>query len=70
MRDPVPNAARPRAPTDGAIAEGRCAAPTAADRLEAGRVRCPRCDKLLAEHLRGTVTTVCPRCKQRVTATR
>jgi uncharacterized paraquat-inducible protein A len=66
MRDPVPNAALPRAPTSGRE-EGRSAAH---ERHKATQVRCPDCDKLLAEHLHGTLITVCPRCKKRVTATR
>ena len=33
-------------------------------------VRCPRCDKKLAEALAGTLVIVCPRCKERTTIAR
>jgi uncharacterized paraquat-inducible protein A len=69
MRDPVPNAALPRAPDDRPE-EGPRFARSVEERLRASRVRCPRCDKLLAEHLHGTLIIVCPRCKERVTTTR
>lgn len=72
MRDPPPNAALPRAP-DARPQEGRGAAdgerPMAALTNE---IRCPYCQKKLAEGLRGTITIICPRpaCKRRVTITR
>jgi uncharacterized paraquat-inducible protein A len=62
MRDPVPNAALPRAP-DHRREEGRDVAPR-----EDG-VRCPnpKCRKKLAEELHGSVTITCPRCGHYVT---
>jgi hypothetical protein len=33
-------------------------------------IRCPNCDKLLAERLVGTLVIVCIRCKKRLTITR
>ena len=36
---------------------------------QARPVRCPSCDKLIAEALKGELTFVCPRCKQRSTVT-
>lgn len=68
MRDPVPNAALPRAPDRRE--EGPGFARSVEERLRAGQVRCPRCDKLLAEHLHGTLIIACSRCKERVTVTR
>lgn len=67
--DPASNPALPRAPAHGQQ-EGLRVVPSAAERLKAGQVRCPRCDKLLAEHLHGSLIIVCPRCKERVTTTR
>jgi hypothetical protein len=64
MRDPVPNAALPRAPNErhreGLRLVGK----------EDG-VRCPTpdCGKKLGEYLSGTYRTICPRCKQLVTIT-
>lgn len=69
MRDPVPNAALPRAP-DPRREEGLRVVPRPEDRRKASQVRCPRCDKLLAEHLHGSLIIVCQRCKERVTTTR
>jgi len=70
MRDQRSPHALPRAPNEEAHEAGLRAVPTPLERLKAQRVRCPHCDKLLAEHLTGTFTTVCVRCKKRVTATR
>lgn len=70
MRDQqAPHAALPRAPNDRAQ-EGLAVARNAEARRKAQQVRCPRCDKLLAEHLHGTLIVVCSRCKERVTTTR
>lgn len=64
MRERTPHAALPRAPTPdgGPSTEGR--------RVAGDEVRCPRCDKLLAERLAGTLIVRCPRCKERVTLIR
>jgi hypothetical protein len=60
-RDPVPNAALPRAP-DHRREEGRRAAD----------VRCPTpgCGRKLAESLTGTLTIRCDRCRHLVTISR
>lgn len=64
MRDPVPNAALPRAPDRQGHGEGL--------RVAGDGVRCPHCGKKIAEDLRGTITFICPRntCHRRVTLTR
>ncbi len=69
MREQRLPAALPRAPDDGRAPAGLRAVPDAHERLKAAQVRCPRCDKLLAEQLQGTLTATCPRCKHRVSIT-
>lgn len=64
VRDPVPNAALPRAPDHQGRQEGRTVA--------GDGVRCPnpKCRKKLAEELSGTLVMTCRYCNQRVTITR
>ena len=70
MRDQRSPHALPRAPNEGAADAGLRAVPTPLERLRASEVRCPHCDKLLAEQLHGDITITCIRCKRRVTITR
>lgn len=69
-RSRSPDVALPRAPDDGRGAAGLRAAPGTLARLKAQQVRCPYCDKYLAEHLRGTLIITCRGCKHRVEVTR
>lgn len=69
-RSRSPDGALSRAPTEGRDAAGLRAAPDALARLRAAQVRCPNCDKLLAEQLHGALTITCSRCKRRVTIER
>lgn len=64
MRDPVPNAALPRAPDRQGHGEGL--------RVAGDGVRCPTpgCGRKLAETLTGTLTIRCDRCRHTVTITR
>jgi DNA-directed RNA polymerase subunit RPC12/RpoP len=69
-RSRSPDLALSRAPEHGEHAAGLAVAPDALARHRATQVRCPTCDKLLAEHLHGALTITCPRCKHRATITR
>ena len=70
MRDQRSPQALPRAPNEETHEAGLRAVPTPIERLRASAVRCPHCDKLLAEQLHGDITITCIRCKRRVTITR
>lgn len=70
MRDRRDIHALPRAPSDGTHEAGLRAVPTPLERLRAARVKCPHCDKVIAEQLHGELTFQCPRCKRRETISR
>lgn len=70
MRDRRDTHALPRAPTAGTHEAGLRAVPTPIERLQAARVKCSRCEKVIAEQLHGTLTYQCPRCKHRETISR
>ena len=69
-RSRSPDVALSRAPTEGREAAGLRVVPDAVQRLRMAQVRCPKCDKLLAEQLSGSLTITCARCKHRETFTR
>ena len=69
-RSRSPDGALSRAPDVGRDAAGLRVAPDALARHRAAQVRCPKCDKLLAEQLSGSITIACSRCKHRETFTR
>jgi DNA-directed RNA polymerase subunit RPC12/RpoP len=69
-RSRSPDVALSRAPGGGAEAAGLAVVPDALRRHRAAQVRCPKCDKLLAEQLQGSLTVTCSRCKHRETFTR
>jgi hypothetical protein len=69
-RSRSPDVALSRAPEYAGPAAGRRVVPDALARMKAAQVRCPHCQKLLAEQLHGMLTVTCTRCKRRLTIER